>query len=99
MPVDVFLTGPYLQRADVLLTRKNRDFRSWLIRFATKGSYSHAALVFLVPHQERGFNNSFVIERSSGGVDLTNFTDCVNDRRSVIGVHRLGKPWFNDEVQ
>ncbi len=38
MPVDVFLTGPYLQRADVLLTRKNRDFRSWLVRFASKGS-------------------------------------------------------------
>ncbi len=55
--------------------------------------------MFLVPHQEKGFNNSFVIERSSGGVDLTNFTDCVNDRRSVIGVQRLGKPWFNDEVQ
>jgi hypothetical protein len=99
MPAEVFLTGPYLQRADVLLTRKNRDFRSWLIRFATKGSYSRAALVFLVPHQEKGFNNTFVIERSSGGVDLTNFTDSVNDRRSVIGVKRLAKPWFNDEVQ
>jgi len=55
--------------------------------------------VFLVPHQEKGFNNSFVIERSSGGVDLTNFTDYVNDRRSVIGVKRLARPWFNDEVQ
>jgi hypothetical protein len=55
--------------------------------------------VFLVPHQEKGINKSFVIERSSGGVDLTNFTDCVNDRCSVIGVKRLAKPWFNDEVQ
>lgn len=99
MPVDVFLTGPYLQRADVVLTRKNRDFRSWLIRFATKGSFSHAALVFLVPHQEKGFNNSFVIESASGGVDLTAFTDYVNDRRSVIGIKRLAKPWFTDEVQ
>lgn len=99
MPVEVFLSGPYLQRADVVLTRKNRDFRSWLIRFATKGSFSHAALVFLVPHQEKGFNNSFVIESASGGVDLTNLKDYVNDRRSVIGIKRLARPWFNDEVQ
>lgn len=99
MPVKRFLSGAYLQRADVVLTRKNRDFRSWLIRFATKGSFSHAALVFLVPHQEKGFTNSFVIESASGGVDLTNFADYVNDRRSVIGIKRLAKPWFNDEVQ
>ena len=99
MPVEDFLTGPYLQRADVVLTRKNRDFRSWLIRFATKGSFSHAALVFLVPHQEKGFDNSFVIESASGGVDLTNFRDYVNDRRSIVGIKRLNKPWFNDEVQ
>jgi len=99
MPVETFLSGAYLQRSDVVLTRKNRDFRSWLIRFATKGSFSHAALVFLVPYQEKGFNNSFVIESASGGVDLTNFADYVNDRRSVIGIKRLRKPWFNDEVQ
>lgn len=99
MPVSAFLSGPYLQRSDVVLTRKNRDFKSWLIRWATKGSFSHAALVFLVPHQERGFNNSFVIESASGGVDLTNFMDYVNDRRSIVGIKRMTKPWFNDEVQ
>lgn len=99
MPVELFLSGPYLQRSDVVLTRKNRDLRSWLIRFATKGSFSHAALVFLVPHQERGFNNSFVIESASGGVDLTNLTDYINDRRSVIGIKRLNVPWFTEEVQ
>lgn len=99
MPVSAFLMGPYLQRSDVVLTRKNRDFKSWLIRWATKGSFSHAALVFLVPHQERGFNNTFVIESASGGVDLTNFMDYVSDRRSIVGVKRMTKPWFNEEVQ
>lgn len=99
MPIEDFLSGPYLQRADVVLTRKNRDLKSWLIRWATKGSFSHAALVFLVPHLERGFNNSFVIESASGGVDLTNFRDYVSDRRSVIGIKRLNVPWFTDEVQ
>lgn len=99
MPVSAFLSGPFLQRSDVVLTRKNRDFKSWLIRWATNGSFSHAALVFLVPHQERGFNNSFVIESASGGVDLTNFMDYVADRRSIVGIKRMTKPWFNEEVQ
>lgn len=99
MPVSAFLMGPYLQRSDVVLTRKNRDLKSWLIRWATNGSFSHAALVFLVPHQERGFNNSFVIESASSGVDLTNFMDYVSDRRSIVGIKRMTKPWFNEEVQ
>ena len=99
MPVSAFLMGPYLQRSDVVLTRKNRDLKSWLIRWATSGSFSHAALVFLVPHQERGFNNAFVIESASSGVDLTNFMDYVSDRRSIVGIKRMTKPWFNEEVQ
>jgi len=89
MPVAEFLAGGYVRRADVVLTRKRRDFRSLLIRWATNGSFSHAALMFLVPHQEQGFNNSFVIEAASGGVDLTNFADYLNDRRSVVGIRRL----------
>ncbi|MFN3869604.1 MAG: hypothetical protein ACK4MF_11130, partial [Hyphomicrobiaceae bacterium] len=92
-------SGPYLQRSDVVLTRKNRDIKSWLIRFATRGSFSHAAMVFLVPHQERGFNNSFVIESASDGVDLTNFRDLVDERRSVIGIKRMQTPWFTEEMQ
>ena len=99
MTVDAFLSGPYLQRSDVVLTRTHRDFRSWLIRWATKGSFSHAALVFLVPHQEKGFNNSFVIESTSKGVDLANLADYLNDRRSVVGIKRVNDGWFQGEAQ
>ena len=45
--------------------------------------------MFLVPHQERGFNNAFVIESASSGVDLTNFMDYVSDRRSIGGIKRM----------
>ncbi len=99
MTVDAFLSGPYLQRSDVVLTRTHRDFRSWLIRWATKGSFSHAALVFLVPHQEKGFNNSFVIESTSKGVDLANLADYLNDRRSVVGIKRVNNGWFQNDAQ
>lgn len=99
MPVAEFLGGPYLHRADVVLTRKHRDLRSWLIRWATRGSFSHAALVFLVPHEEQGFNNTFVIESVSKGVDLCNLARYLNDQRQVVGIKRLRGSWFDERAQ
>ena len=99
MPVGEFLRGPYLQRADVVLTRKHRDLRSWLIRWATRGSFSHAALVFLAPHQEQGFNNTFVIESASKGVDLSNLAGYLHDRRQLVGIKRLKGSWFDERAQ
>ncbi len=99
MAVEDFLGGPYLQRSDVVLTRKHRDIRSWLIRWATRGSFSHAALVFLVPHEEQGFNNTFVIESASKGVDLKNLANYLNDRRQVVGIKRVRGSWFDERAQ
>ncbi len=99
IPVDEFLSGAYLHRADVVLMRKHRDLRSWLIRWATRGTFSHAALVFLVPHEEKGFNNTFVIESASKGVDLKNLASYLNDRRQVVGIKRLKGNWFDDRAQ
>ena len=99
MSVAAFLAGNFLRRADVVLTRKHHDVLSWFIRWATRGKFSHAALVFLVPHQEAGFNNTFVIEAAREGVGLTNLFAYLNDRRSVVGIKRLNQPWFDDEIQ
>jgi hypothetical protein len=99
MPVADFLAGRYLKRADVVLTRKQNDWKSWFIRWATHGKFSHSAMVFLVPYDEVGFNNTFVIEAASEGVDLTNLADYVNDRRTVLGIKRCTKEWFDWEIQ
>lgn len=99
IPVADFLAGPYLRPSDVVLTRKRQSLRSWLIRMATRGSFSHAALVFLVPRLEKGFDSSFVIEAASGGVELTNLADYLNDRRQIVGIKRLDVPWFTEELQ
>jgi len=99
MPVEEFLRGTYLNRADVVLMRKERDMRSWLIRWATRGSFSHAALIFLVPHQEQGFNNTFVIESVSRGVDLQNLGSYLRDKHQVVGIKRLRGTWFDERAQ
>lgn len=98
-PIGEFLNGPYLNRADIVVTRKNRDFRSWLIRWATRGHFSHAALVFLVPHQEQGFNNTFIIESASKGVDLTNLAHYLMDKNQVVGIRRVRGTWFDERAQ
>ena len=99
MPVDDFLNGEFINRSDVLLTRKHRDFSSWLIRWVTRSAFSHASLVFLVPHREKGFNNTFVIESASKGVDLSNLADYLNDKRMVVGLKRLNGAWFDEDVR
>ena len=99
MPVADFLAGPYLRPSDVVLTRKRQSLQSWLIRLATRGAFSHAALVFLVPRLEKGFDQNFIIEAARGGVDLTNLSDYLNDRRTIVGIKRLDKPWFTEELQ
>jgi hypothetical protein len=71
------------------------------IRLATGGFYSHAALIFLVPKPEEGFDNSFVLESISSGVGLANLRDYIDRKRghSDIVILRLEAPWFNDELR
>ena len=49
MDLDTFLAGNYLERADIMLTRRNWDLTSTIIRWATESPFSHAALVFNRP--------------------------------------------------
>lgn len=98
-PVDEFLAGEYLERADVVLTRRDWDLSSYLIRLATKSPFSHAAMVFTGPRFESGFTNTFVIEAGTSGVDLTNIRDYINDKSSFLAIKRLRRPWFDEMKQ
>lgn len=99
MPIEQFLAGNYLQRADVVLTSRDYDFASYLIRWATDSPFSHAALVFNRPEQNSGITNTFVIEAGTGGVDLTNINDYLDDKSSFIALKRFNKPWFDQLKQ
>lgn len=98
-PIDEFLAGEYLQRADVVLTRRDWDITSSLIRLATNSPFSHAAMVFTGPQFEAGFDSTFVIEAGTGGVDLTNIRDYVSDKSTFIAIKRLKQPWFDEPKQ
>lgn len=96
-PVDQFLAGKYLNRADVILTRRSGDLASWIIRWATNSLFSHAAMVYTAPPFDEGLSETFVIEAGTGGVDLTKLSDYARgDNADYVAIKRLRpKPWFN----
>jgi hypothetical protein len=99
MPVEDFLEGKYLERADVVLTRRDWDLASWLIRWSTNSPFSHAAMVFTGPQLESGFSNTFVIEAGTSGVDLTNLRDYIADKSTFLAIKRIKRPWFDEPKQ
>lgn len=98
-PVEEFLAGEFLERADVVLTTRKGDLTSSIIRWATASPFSHAAMVFTGPQFETGYSSTFVIEAGSGGVDLTNIRDYINDKSSFIAVKRFKRTWFDEPKQ
>ena len=99
MPVEDFLAGKYLERADVVLTRRAWDVSSWAIRWATNSPFSHAAMVFTGPQFESGYTSTFVIESGTSGVDLTNLRDYIADKSAFIAIKRFKQPWFDEPKQ
>ena len=101
MPYEEFLTGNHLHRGDVLLISEIDSFKSTLIRFAIRSTFSHAALVFLVPSPHMGFDQNYLIESSTGGVDITALRDYVDPRngRKIVGVKRYEAEWFDPRLR
>ncbi|MFN0218887.1 MAG: hypothetical protein ACKVP4_08760 [Hyphomicrobium sp.] len=100
-PVDEFLAGEYLNKADVVLTRRSGDIASYIIRWATGSLFSHAAMVYTAPPFDTGISETFVIEAGTGGVDLTKLSDYVRgDNADFVAFRRLkSKPWFDGNRQ
>lgn len=99
MKLDEFMQGGWLEPADVVLSRKNGNVVSRLIRWVTKSHFSHSALIYVTPKFDPNYDNTFVIEAGTRGVDLANLARYVNDERSVSAVLRLSRPWFKDDVR
>ena len=91
----------YLRRGDVVLCKGKATLYSWAIRWWTKSHFSHAALVFALPSQDEGFERTFLIEASIGGVDLTDLKHYLVDASAVydVAIKRLEQPWMTSKVQ
>jgi hypothetical protein len=92
MRVGAFLKDAdrHLNRGDILLSR-SPTFASRMIRFLSGSTFSHAAMIFLVPQKEEGFENTFVIESLFEGVGMASLDGYVNGKHPIeeVGVLRL----------
>lgn len=92
MRVGAFLkeADKHLHRGDILLSR-SPTLASRMIRFLSGSTFSHAAMIFLVPQKQEGFENTFVIESLFEGVGIASLDAYVSGRRAVeeVGVLRL----------
>lgn len=94
MSVEEFLKKGHLQRGDIVLCRGKKGLTSRLIRWGTESYFSHAALVFAVPHPDEGFDKAFVIESEGKGIDLTDLNHYLESDDYDIAIRRLEQPWF-----
>jgi hypothetical protein len=93
-PVDEFLAGNYLERADVMLTRRSGDIASTVIRWATNSAFSHAAMVYTAPRFDQGISGTFVIEAGTSGVDLTQLSHYAESKTTFVAIKRFTRDWF-----
>lgn len=98
-PVTEFLQGNYLERADVVLTRRSGDLASTIIRWATNSAFSHAAMVYTGAQFDQGISGTFVIEAGTSGVDLTKLSDYADNKSTFIAIRRFNREWFNTARQ
>jgi hypothetical protein len=98
MPVAEFIQRDTLAFSDIVMTRKEYNFMSWLIRVATKSNFAHVALVFLVPQWQHGWQSTFLIESVFSGTEVTDLSEYFKHKRLAIAVKRLNRPWFTEEV-
>jgi hypothetical protein len=94
-PVSEFLQGNYLQRADVVLTRRSGDLASTIIRWATNSAFSHSAMVYTGAQFDQGISGTFVIEAGTSGVDLTKLSDYAENKSTFVAFRRFNREWFN----
>ena len=98
-PVQEFLDGKYLERADVVLTSRKGDISSSLIRWATNSAFSHSALVYTGRQFDQGISETFVIEAGTSGVDLTQLKHYVENKSNFVAIKRFKRDWFTADRQ
>ena len=96
--VEEFLAGGHLKRTDVVLCSSKKSLFSRLIRYGTRSPFCHAAMVFLIPAGDLGFNNTFLIESGTSGVDITDLRHYVDGKSSYqLAIKRLESSWYQSE--
>ncbi len=98
-PLKEIILKNKLKRLDIILVRSKRGVFPWLIRFGTKSYWNHVAAIFVIRNIDKGFDNTFIIESSTAGVDIHNFYDeyLAQPHKYDIGIKRINAKWLNND--
>jgi hypothetical protein len=109
MPVTEFRHGHYLEPGDILLATRLESFFAFLMKRFDNSRFAHAALTFVTPRHFPGVDNTYMIEATFSGVDLTALSELVaptkvyadtkDKPRYVVGIKRLESDWFSDRLR
>jgi hypothetical protein len=98
MPLSAFLKGNFLERGDIVLTQHKGDLISRSISWFLRNPFSHSAMVFIVPHREPAYDDTYLIEADTGGVDITKLSEYADDLHEAVAIRRINRPWFTPEL-
>jgi len=109
MPVSEFRKGHFLHSGDVMLTTKLGSWFSFFNRALHEADFAHAALVFATRHSDIGVDESYLIETTFGGVEMSAFGEIVEPTKVyedtgrppeyVVGIKRLEQPWATPKLR
>jgi hypothetical protein len=109
MPVAEFRHGHYLEPGDILLATRLESFFAFLMKRFDNSRFAHAALTFVTPRHFAGVDNTYLIEATFSGVDLTSLSELVaptkvyadtkDKPRYVVGIKRLETSWFSPRLR
>jgi Permuted papain-like amidase enzyme, YaeF/YiiX, C92 family len=87
----------FLDRGDIILTRGNY-LSSKAIRWIIGSFFSHAALVFLLPQPDNGFNNTFILESMPTGIGLAKLKSYIGGQNPSedVAILRMQGPGIDE---
>ena len=86
MPVTEFRHGNYLEPGDILLATRLESFFAFLMKKFDHSRFAHAALTFITPRHYPGVDNTYLIEATFSGVDLTALSEIIAPRAAMRAV-------------
>jgi hypothetical protein len=103
-PLQYFLQGNQeneqhsrMRIADVIL-RENKDPKelfAHMIRIASGSKWSHSAIVYLLSDPRKGFNNTFLVQAMTRGIDIISWrNEVVPFERFTVGIKRPRLDWY-----
>ena len=99
-PLDEFLSAGHLQLGDIVLFRRKGSFFARNLTRFTGDYFSHSGMIFATPHTDPGFTNTYVLECSFSGVDITPIDRFIRNRGAyVICIKRLERDWVDARMR